>query len=207
MQSMTASTTVSFPVPEPPVVPFLMQKTGLTIRDNPDFEVWYKYGYTLADIRTSLQWSIGDWLIYGEAHFEERYAQGMDLFELEYGTLRNYVWVATQIPVSFRNDKLSWSHHNAVARESIPLAAKVELLRLAAESNPRWSSDELRDYANKRFPPEGKGGKWEVTEALSFEGLVSEARRFLLDALAGLPDDEQVRFKGSRQLSSVNHSV
>ncbi|MGH3540794.1 MAG: LmbU family transcriptional regulator [Mycobacterium sp.] len=57
----------------------------------------------------------GDWLIYGERAYDDRYEQAIADTQLGYQTLRNYAWVARKIPMSRRRDTLSFGHHAEVA--------------------------------------------------------------------------------------------
>jgi hypothetical protein len=64
---------------------------------------------------------IGDWLLAGEELYGRKaYAEAEQLFKLSYGTLRNIASVTKNL--SFRNDKLSFAHHVAVA----PLPAEKQ---------------------------------------------------------------------------------
>ena len=60
-------------------------------------------------------WWLGDWLVYGEQRFPERYRMAISSTNLSYKTLRNYAWVARRFPVSRRRDALGLAHHAEVA--------------------------------------------------------------------------------------------
>ena len=62
-----------------------------------------------------VQWWIGDWLNYGERCYGEKYREGVELFQLAKGTLKNYAYVAGNIQSSGRHNDLSFSVHSEVA--------------------------------------------------------------------------------------------
>lgn len=106
--------------------------TGLKIPDSFTYEQWEAVGAQLHDIEQARQWWVGDWVNYGEARYGEKYAQALDATGLTYATLQDYSYVARQVPMSLRNDIVSWSHHKAVAALE-PADQQVWLDRIAAE--------------------------------------------------------------------------
>jgi hypothetical protein len=89
--------------------------TGLKITGQPTYEQWEAVGYHLRYIDGAVKWWIGDWLNYGENRWGEKYSQALESTEYEYQTLADAAWVAKQVDISLRNEKLSWSHHRMVA--------------------------------------------------------------------------------------------
>lgn len=59
-------------------------------------------------------WAAGDWLLYGERVFPDRYAQAMDATGLSLGYLRNLVSLCSRVPRHIRNPNLSIRHHQAI---------------------------------------------------------------------------------------------
>lgn len=90
-------------------------ETALEIPAGFPFEEWETLGETLGRVARASGWWIGDWVNYGEAAYGEKYSQALEATGLEYGTLRNYAWVASRIEVSRRHDNLSFSHHFELA--------------------------------------------------------------------------------------------
>jgi hypothetical protein len=85
-----------------------------------DFELWKKHGKYLSQARGLMQWDIGDWLIEAEVHGRLEQAKLREeatfITGLEWGTLKNLMWVSRRIPASRRRDDLSYSHHREVAK-------------------------------------------------------------------------------------------
>jgi hypothetical protein len=113
---------------------------GLHIHPDVGFEAWAALGSRVADIASACAWCLGDWLVFGEQAYGERYKTALAATGLEYQTLRNYAWVARRLPMSRRRDKLSFQHHAEIAALPEP---EQDLWLLRAE-RLRWSRNELR---------------------------------------------------------------
>jgi hypothetical protein len=116
------------------------RRTELHLPANLALAGWRRVGQQIALLSSSSAWWLGDWLIYGQARFPDRYKQAVEETSLDYQTLRNYAWVARKFPVSRRRDTLSFQHHAAVA--SLPTAEQD--LWLDRASAGRCSVAELR---------------------------------------------------------------
>jgi hypothetical protein len=86
-----------------------------------------------------------DWLNYGMEHYSLTYEKAQELmeengFEYSYGTLRNDKYVASTIPLSSRDDKLTWCHHYEVA----PLAPDQQQYWLSYAAEHKLTTRELR---------------------------------------------------------------
>lgn len=88
---------------------------GATFDNNLPFEKWQAIGSTLRFLEKSVLFWIGDWINYGEKAYGEKYAQAMESTGYDYQTLRDAAYVASNVELSLRNDKLSFNHHKAVA--------------------------------------------------------------------------------------------
>lgn len=121
---------------------FRLDDLGLVVNvsEPVDFEAWETTGKLFERADRALKWWVGDWLIYGEGAYGERYSQAIDSTGWDYQTIANARWVAGQIAYSRRRECLSWSHHAEVA--SLGEAEQDELLDSAIEYN--WSVKELR---------------------------------------------------------------
>ena len=103
--------------------------TSLEIPPDLEYDDWRVLGATLLAMHRGIQWWIGDWIRFGEHKYGEKYSQAMDTTEIDYGVLRNYVWVAEKFPASLRNDALRWSHHRVIA--DLPAPEAQEWLKKA----------------------------------------------------------------------------
>ncbi|GGS43827.1 LmbU family transcriptional regulator [Streptomyces violaceus] len=113
---------------------------GLLLPKRMVFEKWVGIGSYLSHIVSASAWCLGDWLVYGEATFNGRYQDAIELTSLDYQTLRNHAWVARRFPMSRRRDKLSFTHHAEVAALAEP---EQDFWLRKAEEN-RWSAKRLR---------------------------------------------------------------
>lgn len=121
-------------------LPGAVSSTGLELPHDLSYDDWAQVGVTLGALGKAYQWWIGDWLQFGEAAYGERYSQAMDATGLEYSTVANVASVAGKIEPSRRREKLSFGHHEAVARCE---PAEQDAWLDAAEEN-EWTRAELR---------------------------------------------------------------
>lgn len=117
---------------------------GAPIAWNPtrelDIHEWAAAGRRIGAVGRSIQWLLGDWLAYGSLKFGERYPRAAKITGYDIQTLMNMVYVATRFPISRRREKLSWSHHEAVAAQDE--GDQDHWLDQAIEH--RWSVADLR---------------------------------------------------------------
>lgn len=113
---------------------------GLQIPDGISYNTWSGMGRKLLGLSNACAWSLGDWVIYGERVYSQRYKAALDTTGLDYQTLRNYAWVARRFDLSRRRDTLSFQHHAEVAA----LAEPEQELWLTRAERARWSRNELR---------------------------------------------------------------
>lgn len=118
----------------------LTTRVGLHFPPRFTFERWVGTGPKLARAADTLAWCLGDWLVYGQANYEGRYAEAVESVGLDYQTLRNYAWVARKFAIARRREGLSFQHHAEVASLS-PAEQDVWLGR--AEEHG-WSKSHLR---------------------------------------------------------------
>src|SRR4051812_46082369 len=88
---------------------------SLRLRDGLAFNEWVALGRHLAALASRSTWSLGDWMVYGETAYGERYRCAERVTGFDSQTLRNYAWVARHVDVSRQRDKLSFQHHAEVA--------------------------------------------------------------------------------------------
>jgi len=118
----------------------VIPKRGLRFPRQLAFDSWLSVGRQLSDIYTSSAWCLGDWLVYGETAYRDRYHEAVEQTALDYQTLRNYAWVVKRFPLTRRRGNLSFGHHAEVA--SLPEAEQNFWLRKAEEFG--WSVKRLR---------------------------------------------------------------
>lgn len=120
------------------------------------FEEWADQGRRLGTLGRTAGWWIGDWLIFGNDVYGERYARAKRITGYDVQTLMNMVYVASRFEISRRRETLSWSHHAEVA--ALPPEDQDRWLDRAEAD--RLSVKCLRDAlryerrANRRSPDE-----------------------------------------------------
>jgi hypothetical protein len=132
-------------------------RTQLRLPDRLPSAEWVRIGQQICLIADASCWWLGDWLVYGQDKFPDRYRRAMVGTALDYQTLRNYAWVARRFAPSRRRDSLSFQHHAAVAALAEP-DQDLWLVRAAAFG---WSLRQLRthlqqarqDCAGPQLPP------------------------------------------------------
>jgi hypothetical protein len=89
--------------------------TSLTLPPHLSFDHWQRIGRQLQLADMAIQWWIGDWLIYGEHKWREKYAQAIEVTGKAEQTLMNYRFVAKAITPSRRRENVDFSTHAEVA--------------------------------------------------------------------------------------------
>jgi hypothetical protein len=128
----------------------MVTRLGLNVPHTLSFDRWQSAGRQLSGIVESSAWCLGDWLVYGQRHYTDRYQLAIEAANLDYQTLRNYAWVARRFEMSRRRLTLSFQHHAEVA--SHPVAEQDEWLDRAEKFG--WSRNQLR-----RRISESRGGR------------------------------------------------
>jgi hypothetical protein len=125
---------------------------GLQFNGQPDFKQWSALGRKIGQALRSMEFVIGDWLVYGEQNFARsrvepgRYEQAIRTTGFDYRLLREYAHVSRKVSLSLRNDKLSWNHHRVVAK--LPAEKQKHWLDIAANDEERISVRRLRTSIN-----------------------------------------------------------
>lgn len=163
MTIIDAETTDLVVVPNP----FELTAMGMVVNGDPSLQEWLDFGKTLRGIRSATLWTVGDWVNYGESRtdYGEKYTQALNEMEYDYGALRNLSWIAHAFPLSRRHDKLTHSHHAAVASKKLPANVQDELLNEAAATG--MNRDDLREKVKKIL----KKPFWEtvINEEMTFK--------------------------------------
>lgn len=88
---------------------------SLVLPEGLTFDHWQRIGRQLQLADLAVQWWIGDWLNFGEHHYEDKYAQAVEEFGRAKQTLINYAFVARNIPAYRRRYEVDYSTHAEVA--------------------------------------------------------------------------------------------
>ncbi len=132
---------------------FLTKRTCLSIPDGVPMEAWKRLGRNIFVISEASAWWLGDWLVYGQRNYPDRYKRAIEETGLDYQTLRNYAWVARKFTAARRREGLSFQHHAEVA--GLPQEQQERWLAQADAGG--WSRNELR--ARIRGAVAGEGGR------------------------------------------------
>lgn len=116
------------------------KRNTLLIPRGVELEEWRSLGRQINVISDSSSWWLGDWLIYGQNEYPNRYKQAIEETSLDYQTLRNYSWVARRFAPERRRSNLSFQHHAEVA--SRPQEEQDKWLEEAEHHG--WSRNKLR---------------------------------------------------------------
>jgi hypothetical protein len=139
--------------------------SAFQLRKGMSFKEWATLGGRLGHVSSASAWALGDWLLFGQRSFGQRYRAALQETNLDYQTLRNYAWVASRIDPLRRHDGLSFQHHAEVA--SMPEPEQELWLRRAETEH--WSRNELRRRlslhrsARRHHPPAAVVMRFEVT--------------------------------------------
>jgi hypothetical protein len=116
------------------------------------FDEWQGYGSRIGLVSKSTNWWLGDWVRFGQRHYDQRYQQASEVTGYDEQTLMNFAYVSGRYEISRRRENLSWSHHAELA----PLQAfdqDVWLERAVAE---RLSVRQLRAQLRRLQQPRTK---------------------------------------------------
>lgn len=125
---------------------FILDRVGLVQDGEPTFEQYLELAKYLRHVEAAVHWLIGDMLVQAEAKWGQRYEQIMDETGFEYGTCANDKMVSKGVDFSRRREKLSWTHHQAVA--GLEPLDQDNLLQTAETCG--WSVKDLRAHIRER---------------------------------------------------------
>jgi len=112
----------------------------LTLPPEVAYGTYESLGAFLGEFKSRVNFYLGDWLIFGEGTFGERWAQAAEATGLAEQTLLRIMAVCRGVPPSRRRDDVSWSVHAAV----YTLPAREQRTWLARAAEHRWGYTELR---------------------------------------------------------------
>ncbi|MEV6395109.1 LmbU family transcriptional regulator [Streptomyces sp. NPDC051907] len=142
------------------------ERTRLRLPDDLALETWCRIGDQILAVSDSSAWWIGDWLVFGQRKYRDRYQRAMKETLLDYQTLRNYAWVARKFAPQRRRENLTFQHHMEVA--SLPEDQQDHWLDFAARL--KWSKTELRRQIRaSTAPDDAPAARPEVSLSLRLE--------------------------------------
>jgi hypothetical protein len=147
--------------------------TGLRFPGEVPFEAWERAGERISRMVNSAAWYLGDWLVYGQERYDDRYRRVIATMGLDYQTLRNYAWVARSVNYERRRSDLSFQHHAEVA--SLDPAGQSHWLELAARHG--WSRNQLRRNLREGREDAGAAGRYLLPKVNADAGAVERWRR------------------------------
>ncbi|MER6365425.1 LmbU family transcriptional regulator [Kitasatospora sp. NPDC001527] len=151
-------------------------QTSLTLPARIPIDTWMRIGQDLGAAADSTTWWLGDWLVYGQDRYPERYRKAIDETALDYQTLRNYAWIARKFPPGRRRPALSMQHHAEVAS----MDPEVQDNWLDRAQQGGWSRNELRRRIRAATTP-GTGAR---PISVELRLAVTQARRGLWEDAA-----------------------
>ena len=114
---------------------------GLFLPDSISYEQYENIGALFGALHRANSWLIGDWLLFGEHKFGEKYSQAAERVGLSPQSLANMASVAKRVPPGRRRADVSFSIHAEVASQS-PLEQE-RWLEIAASEH--LTKQEMRD--------------------------------------------------------------
>ena len=161
----------------------LLTETLLDLPGEVTPERFWGLGQLFGRLKRTTLWWIGDWIMYGEVAWGERYEQIKDATGLELGTLQNYRWVCDRVPRSRRRRELSFGHHHVVAGlEGDQQAHYLE--RAVVEQLTR---DQLRKVIRAEIDP-APVAQPQWSDVMPRPKLIEEAARDLVHAASDAGD-------------------
>lgn len=127
-------------------------RVGLQVPVALAFEKWQRVGVQISKVANSSAWCLGDWLVYGQREYRDRYLHAIAESGLDYQTLRNYAWVARKFELERRRHTLSFQHHVEVS--SLAPKEQDRWLDLAEEFH--WSRNDLRKNIRTHRQQDGR---------------------------------------------------
>jgi hypothetical protein len=130
---------------------FQLTPTGLMAPQTVSPDAWVDVGRLLAKLEGSLQWLVGDWLVYGEAiQWGDIPALAQELgFAVQ--TLYDYASVSRKVQFSIRIENLSFAHHRLV----MSMTPDYQSYALQFAAHQKYSVAAMRKWIKLGMPEEG----------------------------------------------------
>lgn len=117
------------PLAEGMTAPETIGALALALADDTPYPDWLAIGRDLATRKRSIDWLIGDWLVFGRGHFSDQIELALEDMALDPNMVRRFEKTAKAIPAHCRDSELSFEHHAHVA--DMPLQEALPLLKRA----------------------------------------------------------------------------
>jgi len=156
------------------LVRYAIDETSLVMPDGADFVTVEKMLKGFKIVGDATKFWRGDLLVYAQRNFGEMYSQLVDDSDYAFQTLKDEMWVSTNVAPSTRRGELSWSHHREVASQTRP--EQVKWLELAVEKS--LSANSLRALIKNKKPKEADV----IPRAEAFEGALKAILKNSMDS-------------------------
>jgi len=137
------------------------QEAHYSLSEETDYETWEKKGVFLQAVHKNINWWIGDWILFGERKFPDKYSQAVFITGKSEPTLRNCAWVSSVFPPEERTyEDLTYTHYLEVAgvkdkEERHSLLRQASEQSLSALALRRFRAEEVRLPPVTPIPEEG----------------------------------------------------
>lgn len=122
---------------------FYITSVGLYMDDAATFEDWERFGFLIKKLRKVLNLAFLDHLAAGRKYGDLKALA--EQFGYRYETLKDYLWVVTNVQLSIRIDNLTLAHYRVVAPYSENLEYQRYWLQAASrgDGTKPWSKSQL----------------------------------------------------------------
>lgn len=155
----------------------------------------------LGRVKRSSSWWVGDFLIFAEGAYGEKFAQAAAATGLEEQTLLNYSYVCRQIPASRRIAGLPFSVHAEVAA----LKPREQKYWLDKALKGGWSRAELR--ARMKAKRKDEAPALPIDDDPPADGLLEEVARAILRDVTRHPDDSSLMIVPSDDIARLEAAL
>jgi len=141
---------------------FVLSDVGIVqVLEGLDEDEWLTMFRHTEQVNRAIQWIIADLALYGADFWGKKYDELADLTGYSVTTINDMAYVARQVNLSVRTDKLTFSHHKLLAPYSEDDQRK--LIQAAIDLN-LTSVDKFQYYLKHGKPPAlpGEAGKFEM---------------------------------------------
>lgn len=181
---------------------FTLTESGLEIAGNATPDDWGKVGELLFKLEGSIQWLIGDWLVYGETLSYGDLIARVEATGRDYDTVRNYMVVCRAFELSRRRYNLSFGHYQSAA--SLDPVTQDEALAYA--ENNKLSVAAFRKMVQAHVSPAIQAPVSNDTPSLKH--LSSELDRLTrIDPSNAKPKDHAKVRAAYQQMQEALHSI
>lgn len=149
------------------VLPGRVTPTSLDLPPNLSMQEWAAVGHSLKLMAGAVQFWVGDWFAYGEAHYGEEAWQYLEVTEK---TLANWASVCRRVEPSRRREALKFSHHAEVA----PLEPEEQERVLEEAASQGWSVSRIREEVQEREKPNAVVVQTRICPTCNGDGRIPE---------------------------------